>query len=278
MNLSHTWRFTPTAHPLVIPIDAFADNYLWLIKAPDGRAAVAVDPGDANAISQALSKAGLQLVAILLTHHHADHAGGVGELVSTWHCPVYGPVDERLPDVDHPVSDGNRFVIDALETEFSVIAVPGHTRSHIAYRCAGLGSQDERGLLFCGDTLFAAGCGRIFEGTPEQMLDSLDRLAAQPGETLIYCAHEYTIANLRFAMAADPDHAPGLQRLAEATRMRELGLRTVPTSIEIERETNPFLRCGEPGLMRSAGERLGRPPKSRLEAFGAIREWKNHFR
>jgi hydroxyacylglutathione hydrolase len=277
MQTPHPWQHTAAPHPLVTPIDAFSDNYLWLLRAPDGDAAVAIDPGDAAPIQAALAASGLRLVAILLTHHHADHVGGVAELVEQWSCPVYGPAGEDIPAIDRPLMGGDRFLLENLGAQFEVIDVPGHTLGHIAYRCEPLGG-DPRPLLFCGDTLFAAGCGRIFEGTPEQMLASLERLAALAPDTLVYCAHEYTVSNLRFAAAADPDCRAVAERLKEALRMRELGERTVPTTIGIERATNPFLRSDAPGHAKSLAARLGQPPASRLEAFSALREWKNVHR
>lgn len=277
MQTPHPWRHTAAPHPQVVPIDAFSDNYLWLVLSATGEAAIVVDPGDPEAVERALAESGSRLEAILLTHHHADHAGGVEALVERWSCPVFGPANEDIGGLDRPLRDGDRFPIEALQSEFEVIAVPGHTSGHIAYRCQRLG-DDPRPLLFCGDTLFAGGCGRVFEGTPAQMLSSLDRLARLPEETLVYCAHEYTVSNLRFAAAADPDSAAVAQRLAEAQQMREQSLRTVPSTIGIERETNPFLRCGEPVLRRSAQARLGHAPASRSESFAALRDWKNAFR
>jgi hydroxyacylglutathione hydrolase len=277
MQTPDIWRHAAAPHPLVTPIDAFSDNYLWLVRSPDDEAAVVVDPGDAAPVVRALAEAGLRLDAILLTHHHADHAGGVAELVEQWSCPVYGPAGEDIPEIDRPLMGGDRFELASLGVRFEVIDVPGHTSGHIAYVCDRLG-EDPRPLLFCGDTLFAAGCGRIFEGTPQQMLDSLDRLAALPADTMVFCAHEYTLSNLRFAAAADPQSAAVAERLAEAGRMRDQGLRTVPSSIGIELATNPFLRSGEPALQHSVAARLGRAPASRLEAFTALREWKNVHR
>ncbi|MFA7667180.1 MAG: hydroxyacylglutathione hydrolase [Burkholderiaceae bacterium] len=278
MQTPDPWRHAATPHPLVLPIDAFSDNYLWLLRAPDGDAAVAIDPGDAAPVRAQLAESGLRLIAILLTHHHADHVGGVAELVEEWSCPVYGPAGEEIATVDRPLMGGDRFVIEGLtDTPFEVIDVPGHTSGHIAYHCGPIG-DDPRPLLFCGDTLFAAGCGRIFEGTPAQMLASLDRLAELDDDTLVYCAHEYTVSNLHFAAAADPESPLVAERLAEAIRMRELGERTVPTLIGIERATNPFLRSDEPAHLRTLAERLGRAPESRLEVFTALREWKNVHR
>lgn len=269
--------FCPPAHARVRRVPAFTDNYLWLIRGSGGRSAVAVDPGDAAPIDDALRQEGLALTAILLTHHHPDHAGGVPALKATWRCPVYGPRAEAIPGVDNALDDGDRVAPPGLGVELEVLAVPGHTRGHIAYFAAAL-PDDPRPALFCGDTLFAAGCGRVFEGTPAQMLASLSRLAALPGDALVYCAHEYTMANLRFAQAVEPDNRLLAERVADAATRRAAGLATVPSTIAVEHRTNPFLRATEPAVRRAAETRLGAAPATDVDCFAAIREWKNTFR
>ncbi|MFT4100002.1 MAG: hydroxyacylglutathione hydrolase [Burkholderiaceae bacterium] len=259
------------------PIRAFSDNYIWLIRSPDGARAVVVDPGDAGPVIQRLEQQRLSLSAILLTHHHADHVGGV-EALRKWANPtVYGPAGEDIDGVDEPLLDADRIDVAGLPMSLRVIEVPGHTRGHIAYAGDGYGG-DARPLLFCGDTLFAAGCGRLFEGTPAQMLDSLDRLAALPPDTLVYCAHEYTVSNLRFAAAADPESAEVGQRLAEALRLRDADHETVPSSIAIERGTNPFLRSREACVRRHLPAELAPADADDVAFFAAVRRWKDNFR
>ncbi|MFM8246595.1 MAG: hydroxyacylglutathione hydrolase [Burkholderiaceae bacterium] len=254
----------------VTAIPAFADNYLWLIH--DQQHAAVVDPGDAAPIETALRSLGLKLNAILLTHHHADHAGGVEELLAQWSVPVYGPAGENIQGVSRPLHEGDRVDLTALGLQLSVLDVPGHTAGHIAYVAA------EQHWLFCGDTLFAGGCGRLFEGTPAQMTHSLAKLAALPDNTLVYCAHEYTLSNLRFAVAAEPDNADLASRLAQAQQMRSRGESTVPSTLGLEKRTNPFLRYREPSVlqtMRANGRLNSDDP---VAAFAALREWKNSFR
>ncbi|MFM7759397.1 MAG: hydroxyacylglutathione hydrolase [Burkholderiaceae bacterium] len=254
----------------VTAIPAFADNYLWLIH--DQQHATVVDPGDAAPIETALRSLGLKLNAILLTHHHADHAGGVEELLAQWSVPVYGPAGENIQGVSRPLHEGDRVDLTALGLQLSVLDVPGHTAGHIAYVAA------EQHWLFCGDTLFAGGCGRLFEGTPAQMTHSLAKLAALPDDTLVYCAHEYTLSNLRFAVAAEPDNADLASRLAQAQQMRSRGESTVPSTLGLEKRTNPFLRYREPSVlqtMRANGRLNSDDP---VAAFAALREWKNSFR
>ena len=265
------------AHPLVRPIPAFDDNYFWLISAPSGNSVSVVDPGGSRPVLDMLEAESLKLESILLTHHHADHIGGVAELVAATGARVLGPADERIGALTRVLADGDQADPMLDGTTARVITVPGHTRSHIAYLFERLGS-DPRPLLFCGDTLFAAGCGRVFEGTAGQMLASLDRLAALDPATLIYCAHEYTQSNLKFAAEVEPDAQELAARIAEVRAMRAARLATVPSTIAIERQTNPFLRVDEASVMSAAARRIGHPPADRVETFGAIREWKNSYR
>lgn len=249
-------------------LPAFADNYIWTLSAPDGRAVV-IDPGQAAPVMDAAA-AGLKPVAILLTHHHADHIGGAAELRQRWRIPCYAPADARITEIDEVVTDAQRVRIDALDAAFEVLSVPGHTLSHIAFHGAG--------HLFCGDTLFSLGCGRLFEGTPEQMLASLDRLANLPPDTQVCCGHEYTLANARFAQAVEPDNPALKQRIAEAMALRARGEPSLPSRIAQERAANPFLRCDQPGPIRAATARLGREPRNRVETFATLRSWKDGFR
>lgn len=254
----------------VLTIPAFQDNYLWLIH--DGSKAAVVDPGDAAPILAALDAHRLALAAILLTHHHADHVGGVPQLLQRFAVPVFGPRDDGIARIDHPLSEGDTVDVPGLELRFSVIAVPGHTRGHIAYY------SKEYSWLFCGDTLFAGGCGRLFEGTPAQMAASLDKLAALPEDTQVYCAHEYTLANLRFAAEVDPQNTSLLTRIQDEQRKRDKNMPTVPSTIGIEKKTNPFLRYRAPEIadrLMSAGHVSSRAP---IDVFAALRTWKNSYR
>ena len=254
----------------VTAIPAFADNYLWLIH--DQKHAVVVDPGDAAPVEAALASLNLKLDAILLTHHHGDHAGGVSALLAQRQVPVYGPAREKIAGLSHPLTEGDTVVLPSLGLTLSVLDVPGHTAGHIAYVTV------EQRWLFCGDTLFAGGCGRLFEGTAAQMVASLAKLAALPDDTKVYCAHEYTVSNLRFAVAAEPDNPEVASRLEQAQQARERGEFTVPSSVGAEKKTNPFLRYREPGVLHTlqqAGRLQGNDP---VDAFAALREWKNGFR
>ncbi len=254
----------------VTAIPAFADNYLWLIH--DRQHAAVVDPGDAAPVEAALATLNLTLDAILLTHHHADHAGGVAALVAARKIPVYGPARERIAGLSVPLSEGQAVVLPSLGLALSVLDVPGHTAGHIAYVAPA------QRWLFCGDTLFAGGCGRLFEGTPQQMTASLQKFAALPDDTAVYCAHEYTVSNLRFAVAAEPDNTQLAERLEHAQQCRARGEATVPSSIGLEKLTNPFLRYREPAViatLQAAGRLDG---DDAVAAFAALREWKNSFR
>ncbi|MEH6437414.1 hydroxyacylglutathione hydrolase [Massilia sp. DD77] len=260
----------------VLTIPAFNDNYLWLIH--DGVHAAVVDPGDDEPIREALAAHKLTLTAILLTHHHADHIGGVPGLLADGPVPVFGPRHDGVKALTHPLGEGERITVPGLDLELEVLDVPGHTRGHIAYVRRRLDDKHGANWLFCGDTLFAGGCGRLFEGTPEQMTASLAKLAALPDDTLVYCAHEYTISNLRFAQAVEPDNQAVQLRMRDASERRGTRLPTVPSTIGLERGTNPFLRYTEPGivdsLVRAGRLAEGAPP---VQAFAALREWKNVF-
>jgi len=249
----------------ILPIHAFEDNYIWLIR--NQAFAVVVDPGDAEPVMTYLKQHNLRLAAILITHHHGDHCGGIKELRQHFDVPVYGPGREKITSVTHPVDEGNIVTLPELGAAFQVIEVPGHTAGHIAYY--GINS------LFCGDALFACGCGRVFEGTFQQMQESLAKLAALPVETNIYCAHEYTLANIRFARIADPDNAALSQRAEKEQQTRAQGLPTVPSTLALEKATNPFLRWADPHLIEAASRFAGHPLSSPGSIFGAIRRWKD---
>ena len=251
----------------LLPLPAFDDNYIWTWRDDAGHALV-VDPGQAGPVLAAADD-GLQPIGILLTHHHGDHIGGLDELRRRWpELPVIAPVDDRIAIASQRVGDGDQARIG--DWVFEAIAVPGHTVSHIAFH--------GRGLLFCGDTLFSLGCGRLFEGTPAQMLESLDRLAALPGDTLVCCGHEYTLSNAAFARVVEPGNLALMRRIEEVQAMRQSHRPTLPSTLAVECATNPFLRIDVPDVRAAIALHAGQTAADRVEAFAALRRWKDGFR
>lgn len=248
-------------------IPAFDDNYIWLICGEGGDRVAIVDPGDADPVIDYLQREGLQPCAILITHHHGDHTGGVTELVARYPVPVYGPATERIPGLTHPLHDGDRVELAACGLTLKVIDTPGHTRGHICYY--------GHGALFSGDTLFTGGCGRLFEGSAEQMYHSLEKLRALPDETLLFCAHEYTQANLGFAAVAEPHNTDIAARRATVALLRHEGRSTVPAPLSLEKATNPFLRSQVPSLVAAAEEFAGHSLTTPAAVFAVVRHWKD---
>lgn len=253
------------------PIPAFNDNYIWAFRPPGSSRVWVVDPGDDKPVQAYLDENQLDLAGILVTHHHADHIGGIDSLYQRYQCPVYGPASERIPQVNISVDDSQPLHLTD-QIKLQVIHTPGHTIDHICYFF-----DADQPVLFCGDTLFAGGCGRIFEGTASQMLESLQTLAALPADTRVCCAHEYTLSNLRFALQVDPDNPALRQRNADVAALRQQGLPSLPSTLGDERLTNPFLRCGEPALKSAAQSRDPLAAATELTTFSAIRQWKNEF-
>lgn len=253
----------------VTALPVLKDNYTWVLSRPGGRAAAIIDPGEAAPVLAHLAARGLELAAILVTHHHGDHSAGIPGLLGQAAVPVYAPALETVTGRTHAVADGAAVEVAALGLELHALHVPGHTAGAVAYF--------GEGLLFSGDTLFAAGCGRLFEGTAAQMHASLRRLAALPRDTLLCCGHEYTLANLRFAEAVEPGNQAVLARIAHCAAERAQGRPTVPAPLGLELDTNPFLRTREPTVRRAAETWSGRPLGSEVDVFAALRAWKNAF-
>lgn len=250
------------------PIPALKDNYIWLLT-DASRRAVVVDPGDAAPVKALVDAQDLKLEAVFITHHHADHMGGAAELASLHRCPVFGPAREADDVVDLPLSEGMAAEVPGMRLRFRVLDIPGHTAGHIAL--------EGYGILFCGDTLFSAGCGRLFEGTAAEMCSSLAKLARLPDETRMCCGHEYTLANLRFAAVLEPDNRAIADYAAACGAMRARGEATLPSTLATERQVNPFLRCGQPAVRSAAEHHAGKRLDDAVEVFAVIREWKDGF-
>jgi len=251
----------------IIPIPAFNDNYIWLIR--NDRYAAVVDPGDASPVLHYLAQEKLELIGILNTHHHPDHVGGNSQLLSQFKVPVYGPCDSRIPEITVALSEGDTFSLLPLALHLKVWEIPGHTRTHIAF----IGED----IVFSGDTLFAAGCGRLFEGTPEQMHTALQRLSTLADETQIYCGHEYTLANLKFAAAVEPRNPEVAKLTDKMSRLRQAGMPTLPSNIAQEKACNPFLRVNQAEVIAAASQRAQSALSDPARIFAEIRDWKNNF-
>lgn len=254
----------------VHPIPAFRDNYIWVIH-NQAHAAV-IDPGIASPVIEYLRSNKLQLSAILITHHHDDHTGGNSELLQSYDVPVYGPRNESIATVSHPLREGDQVNLEAISLNLMVLDTPGHTRGHIAYY-----GSNPFNMVFCGDTLFACGCGRVFEGTVQQMYQSLQKLSQLPDDTLIFCTHEYTLGNIQFAKAADPENARLIEFEIAARELRNRNIPTIPTTLTLEKKINPFIRCEQQGIINSTQNYSGKSLSSPIEIFTELREWKNNF-
>lgn len=248
-------------------IPAFRDNYVWALH--NGHDCVLVDPGEAGPPLDFLERRALRLAGLLLTHHHHDHIGGADSILRRRPAPAWGPDDARMPECADAVRENDSVTVPEMGLTFSVLEVPAHTRSHIAFY--------GHGMLFCGDTLFSVGCGRLFEGTPVQMQASLDKLAALPDDTRVYCGHEYTVANCHFALEVEPDNEELRARTREAEALRAEGRVTLPSTLERERAVNPFLRTREPTVIEAARRREPLPDERPETVFGVIRRWKDVF-
>ena len=258
-------------HLDVRPVCAFSDNYIWLIESPKAAGqVVAVDPGEAEPVIAELKRRNLKLAAILLTHHHPDHIGGVPGLLRLGKIPVVGPEDQRIAFETQTVRDGDPCQLPELRLGFEILQIPGHTLSHIAFW--------GHGALFCGDTLFSAGCGRMFEGTPKQMNASLSRLRDLPPQTQVFCGHEYTAANLRFALTVEPTNGAALEYQESVKRIRAAGEPSLPSTLNLEIKVNPFLRCDNPSVRSAAEAHAGKALAEPSEVFGVLRAWKDQFR
>lgn len=250
-------------------VEAFQDNYIWLIQAENSQKVLIVDPGDAKPVLRTLDEQELEPAAILITHHHADHIGGIAQLLGQYSIPVFGPASERIPAMTHPLTECENLTVDADFPSFHVLDTPGHTKGHICYLVEN--------KLFCGDTLFAGGCGRLLGGTAPELFSSLQKLKQLPGNTEIYCAHEYTQANLRFAEAVEADSQALQNRIRQTQKMRADNIATVPSLMAEELATNPFLRSDKPEIKKAAELHAGRLLHDSESVFTALRQWKDQF-
>lgn len=258
----------PISSIIVKPIPALRDNYIWCIINPSNQQCAIVDPGVAEPVIQYLEANQLKLSAILITHHHQDHTGGIAALAP--YCQrVYGPANENILGVTHRVKEGNEINLPQLETKFEVLDIPGHTSGHVAYYTPG--------MVFCGDTLFTAGCGRLFEGTATQLWQSLQKLANLPNDTLVYCGHEYTAANLKFALAVDSDNPTLIERISNTAELRANHQPTVPAQLSLEKQTNPFLRVTEAAIISAVNQYFKESNTDKITVFARLRTWKDHF-
>lgn len=256
-------------------LPAFDDNYIWSLLGDDNKTLCVVDPGDPTPVIKMIDEQSLTLGCILITHHHPDHTGGIAELTAKYSCKVYGPDNSSIAGITDTVKEGDEFTL--LGETVSVLEVPGHTLDHIAFVVGPNAAGGKPTRLFPGDTLFAAGCGRLFEGTPAQMTDSLAKLTALGSETQVYCTHEYTQANLKFAIACEPGNLVTHLRIAHVSALREQGEITLPTTIGLELASNPFLRCSNQQIIDSAQSFSGIKPSDDVATFAAVRAWKDKF-
>jgi hydroxyacylglutathione hydrolase len=247
----------------IIPIPAFDDNYIWLLH--NARHAVVVDPGDAEPVIKTLKQLNLTLSAILITHHHSDHIGGVEVLLAHQDVPIFAPQYETIKFEHTQLADGDQITLPEIAQSFQIMWLPGHTLGHIAY------VNDD--YLFCGDTLFGAGCGRLFEGTPAQMLHSLQRLKILNPNTKVFCAHEYTAKNISFALTLEPENESLLRRKQQVQTLRTQLLPSLPSTIDLEIKTNPFLRCDQPSIIKNSQSEYS----DELSVFTAVRSLRNHY-
>lgn len=255
------------SHIHAIPI--LSDNYVWTIIEPNSKSAMIVDPGEAKPVLKYLRDNDLNLVGILITHHHWDHTNGLVEVAKAYDCPVYGPKTEKIRGVTQPVGEGDQFHVDAMNLDFKVLDIPGHTLGHVAY----IGDN----ALFCGDTLFSGGCGRLFEGTYEQLYSSLQKLAALPDDTKVYCAHEYTKRNLQFALKIEPDNKNTARYLEQVEDCMTKQRPTLPSNIALEKKINPFLRCAEKKVIQCVKQNTRTPSTLPLAVFTELRVLKDGF-